>query len=134
MAPRNVLTLRFQPPIKWTPLLSRLSAMVPVTYKHYIFKSSQMHFSPKWILRHGPRTILADTSPKRTFLKCGLIYQCKTNNDDSTVSKLLCLDLKRLTTVFFGIGVDLFKSISRMEGLLRFPSYYTTFSIHDQIS
>ena len=33
----------------------------------------------------------------------------------------------------FGIGVDLFKSISRMEDLLRFPSYYTTFSIYDQI-
>ena len=29
---------------------------------------------------------------------------------------------------FSDIGVNLFKSISRTEGLLRFPSYYTTFS------
>ena len=34
---------------------------------------------------------------------------------------------------FFGTGVDLFKSISRMEGLLRFPSYFTNFSTYDQI-
>ena len=31
--------------------------------------------------------------------------------------------LKEAHNSFFGIGVDLFKSISRTEGLLRFPSY-----------
>ena len=40
--------------------------------------------------------------------------------------------LRRLTTVF-GIGVDLFKSISRMEDLLRFPSYFNNVSTYDQI-
>ena len=32
-----------------------------------------------------------------------------------------------------GNGVDFFKSISRMGGLLRFLSYYTTFLTYDQI-
>ena len=43
------------------------------------------------------------------------------------------IEFKEAHNSFFGIGVDLFKSISRTEGLLRFPSYYTTFSICDQI-
>ena len=41
--------------------------------------------------------------------------------------------LKEAHNSFFGIGVDLFKSISRMEDLLRFPSYFTNFSTYDQI-
>ena len=43
------------------------------------------------------------------------------------------MEIKAHNRFLFGIGVDLFKSISRMEGLLRFPSYYTTFVIYDQI-
>ena len=41
--------------------------------------------------------------------------------------------IKETHNSFFGIGVDLFKSISRMEGLLRFPSYFTNVSTYDQI-
>ena len=40
---------------------------------------------------------------------------------------------KEARNSFFCILVDLFKSISRMEGFLRFPSYHTTFSTYDQI-
>ena len=47
--------------------------------------------------------------------------------------KYCCYFKGRGSQQFFGIGVDLFKSISLMEGLLQFPSYYTTFSIYDQI-
>ena len=48
----------------------------------------------------------------------------------------LCITMatfKEAHNSFFGIGVDLFKSISHMEGLLRFPSYFTNFSTYDQI-
>ena len=41
--------------------------------------------------------------------------------------------IKEAHNSFFGIGVDLFKSISLMEGLLRFPSYFTNFLTYDQI-
>ena len=42
-------------------------------------------------------------------------------------------EIKEAHNSFFGIGVNLFKSISCMEGLLWFPSYYITFSTYDQI-
>ena len=42
------------------------------------------------------------------------------------------LILRRLATVFLGLGVYLLKSKFRIEGKLRFPWYYTTFSIYDQ--
>ena len=42
-------------------------------------------------------------------------------------------EFKEAPICCFGIGVDLFKSISLMEGLLRFPSYFTNFSTYDQI-
>ena len=47
--------------------------------------------------------------------------------------KRMTANLKDAHNSFIGIGVDLFKSISHTEGLLRFPLYYTTFSTYDKI-
>ena len=47
--------------------------------------------------------------------------------------KIKLLKIQEARNSFFGIGVDLFKSISRMAGLLRFPSYHTTFVTYDHI-
>ena len=51
----------------------------------------------------------------------------------SWVSKQTFKLVKEAHNSLFGIWVDLFKSISRMEGLLRFLSYFTNFSTYDQI-
>ena len=45
---------------------------------------------------------------------------------------IYALNLRRLATVFFDLGVYLLKSKFRIEDKLRFPWYYTTFSIYDQ--
>ena len=45
----------------------------------------------------------------------------------------LVLILSRLATVFFWHWGDLFKWRSRMEDLLRFPSYYTILSNYDEM-
>ena len=65
--------------------------------------------------------------PKTFFFYCHYFQYAGPNN--------ICITekLKEARNRFFGIGVDLFKSVSRMEGFLRFPSYHTTFSTYDQI-
>ena len=40
--------------------------------------------------------------------------------------------VKEARNSFFGLEVYLLKSKFRIEGKLRFPSYYTTFSTYDQ--